>query len=74
MVNFAGIDFIFRFLPFFLLIYCLTPSRYRDAVLFAGSLVFYASGARFFVLLLLAHAGTGSPGLAQAAAFYDRRF
>ena len=54
MVNFAGIDFIFRFLPFFLLIYCLTPSRYRDAVLFAGSLVFYASGARFFVLLLLA--------------------
>ena len=54
MVNFAGIDFIFRFLPFFLLIYCLAPSRFRDAVLFAGSLVFYASGARFFVLLLLA--------------------
>ena len=54
MVNFAGIDFIFRLLPFFLHKYCLTPSRFRDAVLFAGSLVFYASGARFFVLLLIA--------------------
>lgn len=54
MVNFAGLDFIFRFLPIFLVIYCLTPSRFQDAVLFAGSLVFYASGARFFVLLLLA--------------------
>lgn len=53
MINFSGLDFIFRFLPAFLLIYCLVPSRYRDALLFAGSLVFYASGARFFVLLLL---------------------
>lgn len=54
MVNFSGLDFIFRFLPVFLLIYSLVPSRYRDAVLFVGSLVFYASGARFFVLLLIA--------------------
>ena len=54
MVNFSGLDFIFRFLPVFLLIYSLVPSRYRDAVLFVGSLIFYASGARFFVLLLIA--------------------
>lgn len=54
MINFSGLDFIFRFLPLFLLIHTLTPPRYRDAVLFAGSLVFYASGARFFVLLLIA--------------------
>ena len=53
MINFSGPDFIFRFLPVFLLIYCLVPQRHRDALLFGGSLVFYASGARFFVLLLL---------------------
>ena len=54
MINFSGLEFIFRFLPIFMIIYCLIPSRYRDALLFAGSLVFYASGARLFVILLLA--------------------
>ena len=54
MINFSGLVFIFRFLPIFMIIYCLVPNRYRDALLFAGSLVFYASGAKWFVLLLLA--------------------
>ena len=53
MVNFSGLVFIFRFLPVFLILYSLVPHKYRDAVLFAGSLVFYASGARLFVVLLL---------------------
>ena len=53
MINFSGLEFIFRFLPVFMIIYWLIPSAYRDALLFAGSLVFYASGARLFVLLLL---------------------
>lgn len=53
MVSFAGLEFIFRFLPIFLIVYGLAPAEYRDAILFAGSLVFYASGAGFFVLLLL---------------------
>ena len=52
MVNFSGLEFIFRFLPVFLIIYWIIPSRYRDALLFAGSLVFYAFGAKFFVILL----------------------
>ena len=53
MVNFSGLEFMFRFLPVFLIVYSLIPSRYRDAVLFAGSLLFYASGTHLFVLLLL---------------------
>ena len=53
MINFSGVDFIFRFLPVFLIIYCLTPSKYRDIILFAGSIIFYASGARLFVFVLL---------------------
>ena len=52
MVNFSGLEFIFRFLPVFLIIYWIIPSRYRDALLFVGSLVIYAFGAKFFVILL----------------------
>ena len=52
MVNFSGLEFIFRFLPVFLIIYWIIPSRYRDALLFAGSLVFYDFGAKLFVILL----------------------
>ena len=52
MVNFSGLEFIFRFLPVFLIIYWIIPSRYRDALLFVGSLVFYAFGAKLFVILL----------------------
>ena len=53
MINFSGLEFIFRFLPVFMIIYWIIPSTYRDAFLFAGSLVFYASGAKWFTLLLL---------------------
>ena len=53
MVNFSGLEFIFRFLPVFMIIYWIIPSTYRDAFLFVGSLVFYASGAKWFTLLLL---------------------
>lgn len=53
MINFSGLEFIFRFLPVFMIIYWIIPSTYRDAFLFVGSLVFYASGAKWFTLLLL---------------------
>ena len=43
MINFSGVDFIFRFLPVFLILYCLIPSKYTDVLLFAGSIFFYAS-------------------------------
>lgn len=54
MVVFSSLEFMFRFLPVFLIVYYLTPYRYRNAVLFLGSILFYASGAKWFVLLLLA--------------------
>lgn len=53
MINFAGLEFIFRFLPIFMIIYWIIPSGYRDALLFLGSIIFYASGAHLFVILLL---------------------
>ena len=54
MVVFTSLEFIFRFLPVFVLLYWLTPETYRMHVLFVGSLIFYASGAGFYVLLLVA--------------------
>jgi len=55
-MNFADIDFIFIFLPLVVLLHGLTKGMLRNAVLFVGSLVFYAFavGGRYsWVLLLL---------------------
>lgn len=54
MIVFSGLEFIFRFLPVFLLAFYLTPVQYRDAVLFLGSVLFYGTGEPHFVALLLA--------------------
>ena len=54
MVNFAGLEFIFRFLPAFLIIYFIIPVKHRDIVLLIGSLVFYAMGDPYFAALLFA--------------------
>ena len=53
MIVFSGLEFMFRFLPIFLLAYYLTPARFRDYVLFGGSFIFYASGEPIFVWVLL---------------------
>lgn len=50
---FSSIEFLLGFLPIFLLIYYLTPVKYKNITLFAGSLFFYAYGEPRFVLLLL---------------------
>lgn len=54
MINFSDLEFIFRFLPVFLILYYVAPAKYRDMVLLAGSLVFYAVGEPVFLLLLIA--------------------
>lgn len=54
MVNFAGLEFIFRFLPVFLIIYFIFPVKHRDIVLLTGSILFYAVGDPYFTALLLA--------------------
>ncbi len=44
MVNFSDLNFIFRFLPVFLVAFFLTPIKYRTWTLLFGSLLFYAVG------------------------------
>ena len=50
---FSSLEFIFRFLPLFLICYFVMPERGRNMVLFLGSLIFYAIGEPVYVLLML---------------------
>ena len=50
---FSSFEFLFRFLPIFLIIYYVTPKKYKNAVLFASSIAFYTVGEAEYVLLLL---------------------
>ncbi len=50
---FSSIEFLFRFLPIFLICYFLTPNKYRNVTLLSGSLLFYAYGEPVYVLLML---------------------
>ena len=52
-MEFSSLEFLFRFLPIFLIIYYLVPVKYKNPVLFFGSLVFYAMGSWKDALLLL---------------------
>ena len=53
MVNFSSLEFLFRFLPVFLIIYFIVPSKYREIAFLAGSLIFYAVGEPVFILVLV---------------------
>ena len=51
---FCSIEFIFFFLPVFLLVYFLVPQRWSNVVLFGGSLFYYWYGEReYFILILM---------------------
>ncbi len=50
---FSSVEFLFRFLPVFMLIYLFVPDKYRNVVLLAGSLLFYGVGEPYYVLLLI---------------------
>ena len=52
MILFNSLTFLFRFFPVFLAIYYLTPARFREVVLFFGSIVFYAMGAGYMAIML----------------------
>ena len=55
-MSFSTVEFIFYFLPPFLIIYFLVPALWRNLVLFAGSIVFYAVGSwdkPFYILILV---------------------
>lgn len=51
---FSSIEFLLWFLPVFLLLYGITPMRYKNMTLLSGSLVFYALGEPKYLLLLMA--------------------
>lgn len=50
---FAGITFLYFFLPFVLIAYLLCPKQFRNGLLFLASLFFYAWGEPVYVLLML---------------------
>ena len=54
MVLFNSLTFLFRFFPVFLIVYFITPARFREVVLFFGSIIFYAMGAGRMAILLTA--------------------
>ena len=54
MILFNSLTFLFRFFPVFLAVYYLTPARFREIVLFFGSIAFYAMGAGYMALGLTA--------------------
>lgn len=43
---FSSIDFIFKFLPLFLFFYSITPGKWKNFCILAGSLAFYLYGVR----------------------------
>lgn len=53
MVSFSSFEFLFRFLPIFLILYFVIPAKYREMLLLLGSLVFYAFGEPVFILVLI---------------------
>ncbi|WP_455436673.1 MBOAT family O-acyltransferase [Hungatella hathewayi] len=50
---FSSLLFLFRFLPVLLIVYFVAPRRYRNGVLFLGSLIFYGWGEPVYISLLL---------------------
>ena len=50
---FSILLFLFRFLPVMLIVYFAAPKRFRNGVLFIGSLIFYGWGEPVYISLLL---------------------
>ena len=51
---FSSIEFLLWFLPIFLIVYGITPRKYRNLTLLVGSIVFYAMGdVRYLPLLMI---------------------
>lgn len=50
---FSSLEFLFWFLPIFLISYFFTPRRYKNVTLLIGSLFFYAYGEPIYILLMM---------------------
>lgn len=53
LLVFSSLEFIFRFFPVFIIIYYIVSDKYRNSVLFFGSLIFYGMSEFIYVGLLL---------------------
>ena len=54
---FSSLEFLYAFLPLFLLVYFLTPRRWQNLSLLSASLLFYAYGEPVYVLLMITSIG-----------------
>lgn len=50
---FSSVEFLYFYLPAVIALYCVCPRRFRNALLFATGLVFYAFGEPIYVFVLL---------------------
>lgn len=50
---FSSLTFLFAFLPIILIVYYLSPKKFRNAILFIGSLIFYAWGEPIYITIML---------------------
>ena len=50
---FSSIPFLYYFLPAVLLTYFIAPKKFKNAVLLASSLIFYAWGEPKYVIIML---------------------
>ena len=53
---FSSLEFIFIFLPVFLIVYAVVPKKYKNLVILLGSVIFYSMGVKkpvYIVLFLL---------------------
>ena len=50
---FSSLLVLFRFLPIFLVLYFIAPQKYRNGILFIGSLIFYGWGEPVYISLLI---------------------
>ena len=56
---FSSVTFLYYFLPIVLLLYYLVPRKFKNFILFAASLVFYAWGEPKYVFLMILSVGIG---------------
>lgn len=50
---FSSLEFIFIFLPAFFIVYAVSKPKYKNTVIFAGSVIFYSLGVKKFVYIAL---------------------
>lgn len=50
---FSSLTFLFVFLPIILIVYYSSPRKIRNAILFIGSLVFYAWGEPVYIIIMI---------------------